>query len=81
MSQEHLFERALLLLQEAALDGEHWPAASKALDEAHATVGNSLYVSDTLGPQARIVFSGPYARGERRQDLEQAYLREYSLRC
>ena len=80
MSQGHTFERALLLLQEAALDGERWPAASKALDEACATVGNSLYVSDTVGPEARIVFSGLYARGERREDLEREYLREYRPR-
>ena len=74
MNRQDLFERVLASLQEAALNGALCPSASAPLDEACGVVGNSLYIGEGLGHDARVLFAGLYARGERFQELEREYV-------
>ena len=80
MKRERMFERVLESLQEAALDVHQWPAVSRVLDEACGVVGNSLYIGEGYGSDARILFAGLYFRGQRHEELEREYARLYYRR-
>ena len=80
MDQQQKLSRALALLQEAALDEGFWPAASAAMDEALATVGNALLVGEGPEDDIRIVFAASLYRGQRRPELLRDYLENYHFR-
>ena len=80
MNRQELFERVLVSLQEAALDGALWPSASALLDEACGVVGNSLYVGEGFGREATINFAGIYSRGQRFEEFERQYIEVYHSR-
>lgn len=77
MNRQDLYERVLVSLHDAALDGALWPVASALLDEACGMVGNSLHVGAGYGSEARILFAGLYARGQRYEELEREYIEVY----
>ena len=77
MSDQDAFERILASLYEAMLDDSHWAATSGLIDEACGLQGNTLVISDGPKDAVRLLFVGLYYRGERRTDLEHAYLAHY----
>lgn len=77
MNRRDAFERLLVSLQDAAFDEGLFPAASRLIDEACGVTGNSLIVGAGAGDSARLSFAVFYRRGERRQDLERDYYRNY----
>ena len=68
MSEQETFERVLAALHDAALDETLWPATSALIDEACGTHGNSLMVRAGRQDDSRLLFTGFYYRGERRED-------------
>ena len=80
MNRHNLFERVLVSLQQAALDGAQWPSASALLDEACGVMGNSLYVGEGFGRKAAVKFAGIYSRGQRFEDFERRYIEVYHPR-
>ena len=80
MSQENRFERLVALLHEAVLDDASWPRVAGLIDEVIGTGGNAL----TMGRGSsqydadlwlvRLCFAG-----ERNEDLEVRYMRDYWL--
>ena len=77
MSDQDVFERILASLYDAMLDDTLWPATSALIDEACGTVGNALLVGEGPPADVRILFAQAYYRGQRREDLERAYLEHY----
>ena len=77
MSEQETFERVLAALHDAALDETLWPATSALIDEACGTHGNSLMVRAGRQDDSRLLFTGFYYRGERREDWEREYLDIY----
>ena len=77
MSRLHAFDRILTALHDAMLDGARWPAASALIDEGVGTIGNTLLIGEGPEDDVRIVFAASHYRGQRREDLEQDYLRNY----
>lgn len=73
MSLQDTFDRALVCLNEAALDDVHWPAAAGFMDDACGTTGNSLVVGHGFGDEVEIYFARICRRGERRVDFERSY--------
>ena len=59
------------------LDDARWPAASARIDEAGGLRGNHLVVAGGGKDDVRVVFSGVYSRGQRREELEREYLENY----
>ena len=76
-SRLHAFDRILTALHDAMLDDARWPAASALIDEAVGTIGNTLIIAEGPEDDVRIRFAASHYRGERREDLEQDYLRNY----
>ena len=77
MNRRDAFERLLVSLQDTAFDESLFPATSRLIDEACGATGNSLIVGAGAGDSARLSFAVFYRRGERRQDLERDYYRNY----
>ncbi len=77
MSDQDAFERILASLYDAMLDDAEWPATSASIDEACGTVGNALLVGKGPPDDVRVLFAQAYYRGQRREDLERAYLEHY----
>ena len=77
MSQLSTFNRILTALHDAMLDGAQWPAASALIDEGVGTMGNTLVIGEGPEDDVRILFAASHYRGQRREDLEQAYLQNY----
>lgn len=77
MSDHDAFAQILGSLHAAMLDETHWPATAALIDAACGLQGNALLVG--AGPQddIQVLFVGLYYRGERREDLERAYLEQY----
>ena len=77
MSDQDAFDRILASLYDAMLDDAQWPATSALIDEACGIVGNALLIG--AGPQdtVRVLFAQAHYRGQRRADLERAYLDHY----
>ena len=77
MSDQDAFERILASLYDAMLDDMLWPATSALIDEACGTVGNALLVGEGPPADVRVLFAQAHYRGQRREDLERAYLEHY----
>ena len=77
MGARETFDGVLSALHDAALDGTLWPAASARIDDAMGTMGSTLLVGEGPKNDVRILFAASYWRGERRQELEREYLRDY----
>lgn len=77
MSDQDAFERILTALHAAALDEARWPATSALIDEACGIEGSGLLVGEGLKDDVRVTSPGFYGRGQRRTDLERAYLTVY----
>ena len=77
MSWREAFERVVASLQETALDDALWPATSALIDDACGASGNSIIVSRGKGGRAEVLFVMHYSRGQRREDLERDYFRNY----
>ena len=77
MSDQDAFARILASLYEAMLDDSHWPATAGLIDEACGLQGNALGTGDVPKEAAQDSVVGFYSRGERRTDLEHAYLAHY----
>ena len=77
MSDQDIFERLLGAFSDTMLDETLWPATSALIDEACGLRGNAMMIGE--GPQDDIqaLFVGLYYRGQRRADLERAYLEGY----
>ena len=73
MSLQDIFDRALVCLNDAALDDTYWHAASGFMDEACGATGNSLVVGHGFGDDVEIYFAMFCRGGERRKDLERSY--------
>ena len=54
-----------------------WPGASALIDEACGLTGNGLVVAEGPKDDIRVLFVGGYWRGQRREDLEREYLKNY----
>ena len=59
------------------LDDARWPAASALIDDACGITGNDLMVGEGSKDDIRALFIGSYYRGQRREDLEREYLKDY----
>ena len=77
MSQQDAFDRILASLYEAALDDTRWPTASRLIDEACGTKGNTLIVGQGPDDDVRVSYVGLYWRGERHEEIEREYLTTY----
>ena len=77
MSDQPAFERVLASLYDAMLDDTRWPATSALIDEACGLTGNGLIVTDGPKDDVRLHVVGLYFRGQRHEDLERDYVKNY----
>ena len=78
MSRHDLFNRILTSLHDAMLDDAHWPATSALIDEACATKGSLLMISEGQSPaECEILLARYCVQGRRRTDQEQWYFKHY----
>lgn len=78
MNGQTLFERILGLLHEAALDDPLWPATSGLIDEACASKSNFVTFGDGVSPDDIEIFFARFClRGQRREDMERSWFRDY----
>ena len=73
MSLQDTFDRALVSLNDAALDDAHWPAASGFMEDACGITGSTLVVGRGFGDDVEIYFRRVCRGGERREDFERLY--------
>ena len=78
MNPKGLFERGVVSLQEAALGKAPWSEAALLINEISGTNGNALACADgRTQAEAYFFFMRLCHDGERREDLEEQYFREY----
>ena len=78
MNPQDLFERGVVSLQEAALGKVPWLEAALLINEISGTRGNALAFADGRAQaDAHFYFMRLCHDGERREDLEREYFREY----
>ena len=78
MSQQDLFERSVASLHRAALDDAHWLSAASVVNETVGTRGHGLILGSGTSPSdGVIVFWRLYFGGQRREDWERTYVRDY----
>lgn len=77
MSQQDLFKRILVSLQEATLDDAYWPATAALIDETCDIEGHELVVSEGPADDTLITLARLYYRGQRHQELERVYPEDY----
>jgi PAS domain-containing protein len=78
MNPHELFERAVVSLQEAALGTTPWLEAAVLINEISGARGNVLAFGDgRTQAEARFFFAQLCHEGQRREDLEREYFREY----
>ena len=77
MGDQDAFERILAALYDAMLDDTRWPVTSALIDEACGLTGNGLVAAEGPKDDVRVLFVGGYWRGQRREDLEREYLKNY----
>ena len=80
MDFQGILAGVLAALHDATLDDGLWPLTSALIDEACGATGNALVASDRFGDDSRIRFRACYYRGERHEELEQYYFRNYHHR-
>ena len=77
MSTLDTFDRVLQSLHQAMLDQTRWSATSALIDEVCGATGNGLAVGEGFGVDTRVHFAEFYNHGERDQDSERLYFKEY----
>lgn len=78
MNRTDLFNRIVGGLHEAALDDAHWPGVSGLIDRACRSKGNILIHGDASShDDATLSFARFCYRGQRREDRERLYLKDY----
>ena len=77
MNPDDAFERILMSLYRAGLDGAHWPAATALIEEAVGTGRNALVVSEGSDDERRIDFTRWLHRGESCEDFARTYFNVY----
>ena len=81
MTTQDAFERTLALLYEAALTAGKWAPAAASLDDAIRANGHSLSYVDMNSPKdPEVYLSRFFIGGERREDEEELYFRDYFWR-
>ena len=80
MDLQDVLTEVLEALHEATLDDALWPRTSALIDDACGATGNALVVSKRFGDDSRILFRAGYYRGERHEELEKYYFRNYHHR-
>ena len=81
MTPEEHFERILTLLHEAALDEVHWLEAARLISEVTQTKSSFLVFSErSRGSEVEVFFVRSTIHGQRREDLEREYFRDYLLK-
>ena len=81
MVEQDAFERTLVVLYEAALTEEKWVDAAASINNLIGTMGFSFTCADLSRPvEPKIHLTRFFVDRERRDDLEQLYLRDYQ-RC
>ena len=80
MNRRVALDRALVSLQDAALDPTLWPSTASLIDEACKLKGMALVVGSGHGDKIEVSFGGFYEHGQRRQDLEGRYFNLYYSR-
>ena len=72
------FDRIMSALHDAMLDDSRWPAVSGLIDEACKIRGNALVVGKGRSQADAEIFLARFCyRGERREDCEREYFRDY----
>ena len=80
MTPEEHFERILTLLHEAALDEVHWLEAARLISEVTQTKSSFLIFSERrLYSEVETFFARSTIDGQRREDIERRYFRDYFL--
>ncbi len=80
MTPEEHFERILTLLHEAALDEVHWLEAARLISEVTQTKSSFLVFSERrLYSEVETFFARSTIDGQRREDIERRYFRDYFL--
>ena len=80
MTPEEHFERILTLLHEAALDEVHWLEAARLINEVIQTKSSFLIFSERrLYSEVETFFVRSTIDGQRREDIERRYFRDYFL--
>ena len=78
MSQQNLFERSVASLHRAALDDAHWLSAASVVNETVGTRGHGLVLGKGTSPsEGEMVFWRLCFGGQRREDWERTYVRDY----
>ena len=78
MNPQDLFERGVVSLQEAALGKARWSEAALLINEISGTRGNALtFAEGRAQADAHLFFMRLCHDGERREDFEREYFREY----
>ena len=78
MSRQDLFERILKSLHAAVLDDARWPATAGLIDESCGSTGNFMVFGDGDELDGNdILFARLCFRGQRREDLERLYFKDY----
>ena len=80
MDFQGILTGVLAALHDATLDDALWPRTSALIDEACGATGNAVVASDKFADDSRIHFKACYYRGERNEELEQYYFRNYHHR-
>ena len=80
MDSQDTLAKVLAALHDATLDDALWPATSALIDDACGATGNALVASEGVWENARIHFRACFYRGERNEDLEEDYFRNYHRR-
>ena len=81
MTPQNWFERILTLLHEAALDDVHWLAAARLINEVSQTKSNFLAFSERRrDSEVEVFFVRSTIHGQRREDIERRYFRDYFLK-
>ena len=80
MDSQGMLARVLDALHHATLDDALWPQTSALIDEACGATGNALVASEGIGEEARVHFRACYYRGERNEEGEEDYCRNYHHR-
>ena len=78
MTWHDAFDGILAALQEAAFDDDRWPEAAALIDEACRIKGNALvYGRGTSLDDSVIYLARLYFRGERNEEIERKYFKDY----
>lgn len=81
MAVDDRFDRVLAGLYQAALGDVDWVSAGALINDMIRTTGHGLsYVDQSGAGEPQIVLNGFFQGGERREDMERLYFRDYYWR-